>query len=95
MHGFSPLYSPFAPEFLVAFLPLILVVALWTIILKGYSLWYAARGSQKWWFIALLVVNSLGILEILYLIWFRPTHTEVTHSPTTPSTPVHDSSAGA
>lgn len=54
------------------FIPLILVIALWTIVLKGYALWHAARGSQKWWFIALLVINTIGILEIVYLIWFRP-----------------------
>jgi hypothetical protein len=47
-------------------------VLLWTIVLKGFSLWYAARGSQKWWFIALLVVNTFGILEIIYLLAFRP-----------------------
>ncbi|HCR52751.1 TPA: hypothetical protein DIV48_03895 [Candidatus Kaiserbacteria bacterium] len=54
------------------FIPFILVAALWTIVLKGYALWYAARASQKAWFIALLIVNTFGILEIVYLIWFRP-----------------------
>jgi methionyl-tRNA synthetase len=54
------------------FLPLIIAAALWTVILKGYALWYAARAHQKWWFIALLVINTVGILEIIYLIWFRP-----------------------
>lgn len=54
------------------FMPLILVAVVWTIVLKGFALWHAARGSQKWWFIILLIVNTLGILEIIYLIWFRP-----------------------
>jgi len=71
------------------FIPIILVVALWTVVLKGYSLWYAARGGQKKWFIALLVINTLGILEIVYLIWFRPT------SPSHSDTPAHHSSAQA
>ncbi|MBU6491091.1 hypothetical protein KGQ25_03000 [Patescibacteria group bacterium] len=57
---------------MIALLPLIIVVALWTVILKGFALWYAARGSQKGWFIALLIINTLGVLEIIYLIWFRP-----------------------
>jgi methionyl-tRNA synthetase len=57
---------------MLALIPLVIVVALWTVILKGYALWNAARNTQKWWFIALLVVNTLGILEIVYLIWFRP-----------------------
>ncbi len=72
MHGFTPFYSPFAPGFMFAFLPFLIVAAVWTIVLKGFALWYSARGSQKGWFIALLIVNTLGILELVYLIWFRP-----------------------
>lgn len=87
MH-FSPLYSPFA--FTGIFLPLIAVAILWTLVLKGFSLWYAARGEQKWWFIALLVVNSLGILEIVYLIWFRPEQKKHYHE----HPPVHHHSSG-
>ncbi|MCR4333464.1 MAG: DUF5652 family protein [Patescibacteria group bacterium] len=71
MH-YYPFYSPFAPELLVALIPLLAIVAIWTVIIKGFALWYAARGSQKWWFIALLFINTLGILEIVYLLWFRP-----------------------
>ena len=78
MHGFSPFYSPFAPGLMIALLPLLMLVALWTVLVKGYALWHAARGSQKWWFIALLVINTLGILEIVYLIWFRPTSSRTT-----------------
>ena len=74
MHAFSPLYSPYMPGFMSLFVPVLLVVALWTIVLKGFALWYSARGSQKGWFIVLIVVNTLGILEIVYLIWFRPQH---------------------
>lgn len=88
MHSFfTPFYSPFAPALMVALLPLLIVVALWTLILKGFALWHAARGSQKGWFIALLAINTLGILEIIYLIWFRP------KSPMNESTSVDDSSA--
>ena len=72
-------------------LPFLIIAMIWTIVLKGYALWYAARGSQKWWFIALLIVNTLGILEIIYLIWFRPT----TSRSVVAQTPVHDSSAQA
>lgn len=64
------MYAPFGISDI--FIPLLLIAALWTIILKGYALWFSARGGQKWWFIAILVVNTLGILEIIYLVWFRP-----------------------
>ena len=45
-----------------------LVVCL--IILKGYALWSAAKRDEKWWFIALLIINTLGILEIIYIVFF-------------------------
>ncbi|MGD0328666.1 MAG: DUF5652 family protein [Minisyncoccia bacterium] len=96
MHAFTPFYSPFTLGFMSIFAPLVLIVVLWTVILKGYALWHAARGNQKWWFVALLIINTLGILEIIYLIWFRPsasnTHHDI-HSPHSHShTPAHESS---
>lgn len=87
MHGFPLFYSPFAPALVIAFTVFILSVALWTVILKGYALWHAARNSQKGWFIALLVINTVGILEIVYLIWYRP------KSDTIEESPVHISSS--
>ena len=76
MQPFTPIYSPFANDLIVTFLPLIIVGVLWTISIKGYALWTAARAEQRNWFIALLILNTLGILEIVYLIWFRkiPSH---------------------
>lgn len=49
---------------------LILVIIAWTLPWKGWALWKAARRVQKWWFIALLVINSLAVLEILYIFIF-------------------------
>ncbi len=46
---------------------LVLVAVLWSIIWKGLALWHSARRGQPWWFVIMLVVNSLGILEIIYL----------------------------
>ena len=71
------------------FVPIILIVVLWTIVLKGYALWNAARAGQKKWFIALLIINTVGILEIIYLIWFRTK----TKSTTIETAPVHTSSS--
>jgi Family of unknown function (DUF5652) len=73
MQNFPALYSPYATGLMLALVPFIIVVVLWTVIIKGFALWHSARNSQKWWFIALLVINTVGILEIIYLIWFRPT----------------------
>lgn len=40
---------------------------LWTLVWKGLALWRAAGLRQKWWFVAMLIVNTLGILEIIYI----------------------------
>jgi hypothetical protein len=56
---------------------LIILLALWTIPWKGVALWKSARNSQKWWFIALLIINTLGILEILYIYIFSKKKTQV------------------
>ena len=46
------------------------ILIVWTLIWKGLALWKSARLSQPIWFIVLLVVNTAGILEILYLFFF-------------------------
>ncbi len=56
---------------------LITALILTILALKGFSLWYAARAGQRNWFIALLVLNTFGILEVVYLIWFRPKSVEL------------------
>jgi len=45
---------------------LALVIA-WTLFWKGWALWKAARANSKGWFIVLLVINTIGILEIIYI----------------------------
>lgn len=46
------------------------VIFVWSLLWKGLALWNAARNSQKSWFMIMLVVNTVGILEILYLFAF-------------------------
>ena len=46
------------------------LLLIWSLIWKGLALWKAARQSDKWWFIVMLVVNTAGILEILYIYVF-------------------------
>lgn len=46
------------------------VLLVWSIAWKGVALWNASRNSQKNWFIAILIVNIIGILEIIYLFGF-------------------------
>ncbi len=46
------------------------LLLLWTVAWKGLALWHSARRAEQWWFIALLLINTLGILEIVYLFAF-------------------------
>jgi len=49
---------------------IIWLTLLWTLPWKGVALWRAARNSHKKWFIALLIVNTLALLEIIYIFFF-------------------------
>lgn len=42
-------------------------LAVWELAWKGFALWHAAQNGHKRWFIAMLVINSIGILPILYI----------------------------
>ncbi|MDO8581916.1 MAG: DUF5652 family protein [bacterium] len=55
---------------------LILIGVAWSLAWKGVALWRSARRNDMWWFVALLVINTLGILEIVYIVFFseRPKH---------------------
>jgi hypothetical protein len=46
---------------------ILLILVLWVLPWKGVALWKSARLGQTKWFIALLVINTLGILEIIYI----------------------------
>lgn len=50
---------------------LIGLIVLWTLPWKGLALYKSARNGQKGWFIVLLLVNTLAILEILYLKFWQ------------------------
>ncbi len=52
------------PEVYVLFL-------IWSLIWKGIALWQSARKKHLVWFIILLVVNTMGILEILYIFYLN------------------------
>lgn len=47
-----------------------LLLIVWSFVWKGLALWKAARNGSKPWYIALLIINTLGILEILYIYVF-------------------------
>ncbi|MDP1845740.1 MAG: DUF5652 family protein [Candidatus Moranbacteria bacterium] len=49
---------------------IIVLVMLWTLPWKGAALWKAARNRSVIWFVVLFILNTLGILEIIYIFFF-------------------------
>lgn len=50
---------------------LLVIALIWSFIWKGIALWKSARNNQKAWYVVMLIVNTLGILEILYIYFFQ------------------------
>jgi len=48
-------------------LPFLLILFLWAIFWKGLALWHSGRKGNAGWFVVLLFINTLGILEVIYL----------------------------
>ena len=46
---------------------IIAILILWSIPWKIYAVWTAVKRDQKKWFVALLILNTVGILEIFYI----------------------------
>lgn len=49
---------------------LLILLIVWSLIWKGIALWKAARNSHTAWFVIMLIVNTVGILEIIYIFGF-------------------------
>lgn len=47
--------------------PFLLLIVLWSLFWKGLALWHSGRRGQPWWFLVMLILNTAGILEIIYL----------------------------
>jgi len=50
---------------------------LWSVVWKAIALWKAARRDQLGWYITLLVINTAGILEMIYIFAVAPRHAEL------------------
>ncbi len=48
---------------------LIAVLILWSAVWKGLGLWKSAKNNQLYWFIAMFIINTAGILPIVYIVW--------------------------
>jgi uncharacterized membrane protein len=58
--------SNMSREFTVLFF----ILTIWSLIWKGIALWKAAQNNSKYWYVAMLVINTVGLLEIVYIFFF-------------------------
>lgn len=65
---FCPNMVGWSPAEVMLFFALIVWGSVW----KAIALWSAARNNQKPWYVILFIVNTLGLLEIIYLKFFQP-----------------------
>lgn len=47
--------------------PALPYLIVWEAFWKGLALWHSGRRGQAAWFVILIVVNTIGILPIIYL----------------------------
>lgn len=51
--------------------PFLIILLVWSGIWKAVALWKAARNNQLGWFVVICIVNTAGILEIIYIFAFQ------------------------
>lgn len=48
----------------------IAAIVIWELVWKAIALWKAAKNDSKSWFIALLIINTVGLLPMFYIFIF-------------------------
>lgn len=56
---------------LLFLIPVIVVLTIWDVVLKLIAMWKSARNDQIGWFICIAIFNTIGILPILYILFFQ------------------------
>ncbi len=55
-------------EALLCIMPVLLILAIWESVWKIIALWKSARNNHLAWFICIAVINTIGILPIIYIV---------------------------
>ncbi len=59
------------PHYLLWWFPLLIPLVIVDVILKAIGAWKAARNNQLTWFIFILIINTAGILPLIYILFFQ------------------------
>lgn len=57
------------------------ILAAWSLVWTGFSLWYAAKRNDRGWFIFFLIVHTAGIVEFVYLMFVAKVFTTSSKHP--------------
>ena len=49
----------------------IILLAVWEMVWKGIAMWKCGRNNHLGWYVAILILNTAGILPIVYLLFFQ------------------------
>jgi hypothetical protein len=60
-------FYAFVPTIIIA----LVIVTIWESIWKFIAMWKAARNNHLAWFICIAVINTIGILPIVYILRHR------------------------
>ncbi|HTV40677.1 MAG TPA: DUF5652 family protein [Candidatus Sulfotelmatobacter sp.] len=55
----------------VAFIVIIVLVAVWDAVWKIIAMWKCGRHNQLAWYIFIAIFNTAGILPIVYIVCFQ------------------------
>lgn len=47
----------------------LILIIIWTLFWKGLALWHAVKRNNRKWFVAILILNTFGIIELIYLFF--------------------------
>ncbi|KKQ95646.1 MAG: hypothetical protein UV74_C0013G0251 [Candidatus Woesebacteria bacterium GW2011_GWB1_43_14] len=55
-------------RFVWGLIPFLVIFIVLDVVLRGVALWRSSKRDEKGWFVALLVINSIGIFPLIYLL---------------------------
>ncbi len=50
---------------------ILIILVIWELVWKIIALWKSARNNQMSWFLVMAIINTAGILEIIYILFFQ------------------------
>jgi hypothetical protein len=49
-------------------MPVLIIFIIWEVVWKLIALWKASRNNHLAWFICIALINTLGVLPIIYIL---------------------------